>query len=104
MTRNERICAAYASGVYLAEIGREHGITKQRVRQIVAPFPALARAHRAAKKERQERSRYRRCLACGKGFTARKKPQAYCSQRCYHAGASQEALKPAPAHEEAKSA
>jgi DNA-binding CsgD family transcriptional regulator len=57
-TRNAEICALYAAGHTLREIAARHGLSAERVRQILrdvgGPTAADTRAARAAKRERED--------------------------------------------------
>lgn len=52
--RSERMAAQYDSGMTLDEVGTIHGITRERVRQLIAPYMSTAKRKEAIARMRNE--------------------------------------------------
>jgi len=80
--RSHAIYDAYQSGRTLQQLGEEHGITGERIRQLIARYEC---DHGLVKKRNIYGAEFewRECVVCGGIFSARPTaPTLYCSRRC----------------------
>lgn len=75
--RNERIVEAYLAGETMTAIGRSHGISRERVRQLIVRAGVTYR-------HRQQPTKVTNvCRGCAAGFyTSKGRERRYCSQEC----------------------
>src|SRR6516164_7881754 len=80
--RSKAIYDAYQFGRTLKQLGEEHGVTRERIRQLIARYE---RDHGLVKKRNIYGAEFewRECAKCGGIFSARPTaPNLYCSRRC----------------------
>jgi len=80
--RSQAIYDAYQLGRTLKQLGEEHGVTRERIRQLIARYE---RDHGLVKKRNIYGAEFewRECAKCGGIFSARPTaPNLYCSRRC----------------------
>ncbi|MDH5186506.1 MAG: helix-turn-helix domain-containing protein [candidate division WOR-3 bacterium] len=76
----EQVLRLMKTGGPMAEIARQVGVSRERVRQIIRETDRVYRSRA------QIRLGKRKCLGCGKMFQLRNRKQKYCSLQCVGLG------------------